>query len=319
MKGIIPGKYCVYLDQFAVSNLVDDHPDWLGIKELLQYGVLQNILVCPVPYEHFLETASKEDQNALLHNDFLTNLSGGYYFKSEPFITAQLLISSVRNYNITANTFLSTKLDPNFSFAKSIDKFRGYRKNFSSMINEIEEAAGPIKKIQRGKKINPKVDLQMMAAVRALDKFEFCDRLKELNEKKGIVIRAVNFQALAVPHWIDYLLDALLKVNKMSSAEGKLLWNYVNRNGFDRISTMDVRTTLNAYTSVKHKKQTSNDQLDIMRIGTAIQISDIMFIDKARKYELIETGLDKKYDVELFNGTKQDLQQCEQMLKSILA
>jgi len=43
-----------------------------------------------------------------------------------------------------------------------------------------------------------------------------------------------------------------------------------------------------------------------------------MFVDKARKFELIETGLKKKYNVELFSGTKQDLLQCEQKLKSII-
>ena len=78
-------------------------------------------------------------------------------------------------------------------------------------------------------------------------------------------------------------------------------------------------STLNAYRDIKRRKETSNDQIDIMRIGTAIQISDIMFVDKTRKFELTETGLNKKYNVELFSGTKQDLQQCEQMLKSILA
>ena len=235
MKGLMPKKYCIYLDQFAVSNLVDCHPDWLGIKELLQYGVSQNIIVCPVPYKHFLETAQKFDENALLHHEFLTSLSGGYYFKSEPFITAQLLISSIRKNNITANTFLSTKLDPNFSFAKSIDKFRGYRKNFASMINEFEEVASSFTKIQRDRKIAPNIELQLMAAHKTVFKFEFCDRLKELNEKKVIVIRAVNFQVQAVPHWIDYLLNTLLKLNKMSSAEGKMLWAYINRYGFDQI------------------------------------------------------------------------------------
>src|SRR5579872_4365635 len=189
MKGLIPKKYCIYLDQFAVSNLVDDHPDWVGIKQLLQNGVSQNLLVCPVPYEHFLETAQKFDENALLHHEFLTGLSGGYYFKSEPFITAQLLISSIRKNNITANTFLSTKLDPNFSFANSIDKFRGYRKNFASMINEVEEVNAPMAKILRDRKIEPKVELQLMAAHKAIIKFEFCDRLKELIDKNGIIIR----------------------------------------------------------------------------------------------------------------------------------
>lgn len=42
------------------------------------------------------------------------------------------MISAIRKNNITANTFLSKKLDPNFSFANSINKFRGYGKYHAS-------------------------------------------------------------------------------------------------------------------------------------------------------------------------------------------
>ena len=318
MKGLIPKKYCIYLDQFAVSNMVDNQPDWMGIKDLLQNGVSKGLFVCPVPYEHFIETAQKVDANALLHDEFLRSLSDGYYFKAEPYLTAQLMISAIRKNNITANTFLSKKLDPNFSFAGSINKFRGYRKYHASMVNEVEEITAPMAKMLRGRKIDPKIELQLIAAWNDLFKFEFCDRLKELIDRKALEFRRVDFRDLTIPHWIDYLLEALLKVNKMSIAESKTLLSYVKLYGFDRTSTMDVRFTINAYRDIKHKKETPNDQLDIVRIATAIQISDIMFVDKTRKFELAENGLDKKYGVELFSGTKQDLQRCEQLLKSLV-
>lgn len=41
-----------------------------------------------------------------------------------------------------------------------------------------------------------------------------------------------------------------------------------------------------------------------MRTSTALQVSDIMFMDKQKKFEIAETGLNEKYKNLIFSGTQ---------------
>ncbi|CAM3913747.1 hypothetical protein MUGA111182_16890 [Mucilaginibacter galii] len=102
----------------------------------------------------------------------------------------------------------------------------------------------------------------------------------------------------------------MMKINKMKIDEAKAVLAHLDRHGYDEISTLNVRSTLTAYSAVMQKKETVNDQIDIMRISKGIQISDIMFLDKERKFELNRTKLADKYQVKLFSGTKKDVIDC---------
>ena len=73
------------------------------------------------------------------------------------------------------------------------------------------------------------------------------------------------------------------------------------------IPTLDIRTSLSALISVQNKKETVNDQVDIMRISSGLPLSDILFTDSARKKEIEELELDKKYKTLVFSGKKEDL------------
>ena len=56
--------------------------------------------------EHFIESSQKENKKAIHIDNEFYKLSCGYAFKSELFITPQLISSLIRGNNITLNTFL---------------------------------------------------------------------------------------------------------------------------------------------------------------------------------------------------------------------
>lgn len=310
MKGYLKDKYCIYLDQFAASNMVDCNPVWNEVRIMIIKGAKSGRFICPTPAEHLIETAGKLNENAIVHHNFLTSLSHGYFFKIEPKIAAQIMISKIRKNNLTGNTFLSNQISKDFSYDATLPAFRKNREELKGMIAEVSDyptlgARGLSTDLQR----------TMMETHKLLTLGEFCDRLEELIVTKGgIRLRGVEFATRTVPHWIDLILDILLKINKMTIEESKVLLKYLRTSGFEEISPLDVRTSMTAYSESRGKHGNSNDQIDIMRIATSIQIADILFVDKAKKHELQDLGLAKKYNTAVFSGTKADIENCAQLL-----
>jgi hypothetical protein len=107
--------------------------------------------------------------------------------------------------------------------------------------------------------------------------------------------------------WVDLILQLLLFQHQMTAAEGIQLRDLIERTGFDELPALDIRISLTANLSIEQKKETINDQIDIMRLATGLPAADLLFTDKQRKHELQQTGLDVKYQTEVFSGTVTDL------------
>jgi len=317
MKGYLGKTYCLYLDQFAISNIVEDNAQWIKIKQLIEKGVAQNVLVCPMSAEHFLETAGKKEAGAIDHNDYFKKISGCLLLKPHAFITAQLLISSIRKNNITKNTFLN-KPNPAYIYKDSLQKLRDTVSDFKGMIEEATTVSNEIRAAARDKKIESKMHESLMATTKAISLKEFTDRLQELLKTGGITIQGVKFEKREVPFWADYIIDILIKKHKMNTLEGIKLLTKLNKEGFSGISTLEVRSTLVGYMAVLQKKQTANDEIDLGRIASAMQLSDCMVIDGARKSEIIATGLDKKYGTKILSGKSDDVIELEKLLATIV-
>lgn len=317
-KGYFENIYCIYLDQFAVSNLVQEDPTWMNLKQLIEVGVSKGRIICPIPTEHFIETSGKRDEEASKHHDYLVSLSGNFVFRHIAFISAQLMISDIRKNNITKHTFLDS-LKPSFSFEKSVEKWRSIRAEYETMFEESTTNSNIIRDAIRGTKI-PSDQQPVLANVTTwLIVGQFINRLQELVDTGEIQIRGVKFVNREVSNWIDYTLDVLMKKNKMKTAEAKKLLRRLKDYGFSHISTLNTRYTLESYLAVHHKKQTANDEIDIQRIAAAIQISDIMLVDRARKFELEETGLAEKYGTSVYCGVQKDIRSLEEVLTVLTA
>jgi len=98
MKGYFgSGVTCIYLDQFAASNLLDNPPNelWQKISDLLMEKSKVGNIICPVPTEHFLESANKNKESALAMDKRFADVGKGLAFRREVFVTANHIISLV--------------------------------------------------------------------------------------------------------------------------------------------------------------------------------------------------------------------------------
>ena len=85
MRKVDPkNKICIYLDQFAISDILENvNPLWIEIKKLLENSYSSGKIYCPLCNEHVLETVRKNFYSAKTHHDYLKSISDGYILKSE--------------------------------------------------------------------------------------------------------------------------------------------------------------------------------------------------------------------------------------------
>jgi hypothetical protein len=300
----------IYLDQFASVGLFESKSaEWIKVKELILDCVEKKIAICPISMEHYIETSQKEEKMAITLDNEFYKLSCGFAFKPELFITSQLIISLIRKNNITLKTYLYDEIFSNvLSDKKKLDVFIDLKNQLNIKISEGTQFINDLRKITRNIKTDLKLKEQIISALKSISISEFISRLNDLLRDGYIIIRAISFKSGNIPHWIDQMIFQLNNKHKIRKKEIKLLIYELEKNGFDNIPTLDIRTSLSSIISFYNKKETVNDTIDISRISSGLTISDILFTDSQRKNEIIECGLHDKYKTKIYSGTKGDLE-----------
>ena len=85
-------KYVIYLDQFSVSEMVFGEGVWETIRTLLVNAVDSGKVICPIPLEHFIETAGLERSKAIQQDQFFKSISHGRSFYPWEYIAANEII-----------------------------------------------------------------------------------------------------------------------------------------------------------------------------------------------------------------------------------
>ncbi|MGA9212487.1 hypothetical protein [Kaistella sp.] len=316
MKKIDPqNKLCIYLDQFVISDILEGkNPLWIEIKDLLELNFSVDKIYCPLSVEHILETVGKNFIDAKEHDIYFRKISDNYILKSEPFLTAQLISSLIRNNKKTINTFLAKS-----SLKNMVDLHSKVNSDYNKFNNGMTQTLLPQNDLRKiiNNKISTNVEAEMMNAIKAFEVSKFKDRLTEYVTSKSIRIRPDNFGEHKVPNWIDQLLYQLTYKHQFKEKEFQSLLKEIATNGFNRIPTLNIKFSLGAYIAIKNKQENSGDHIDVMRISSYLFSTDIFFTDKKRKHEICELGLDRKYNTLVFSGVKDDLLQFIDLLKKI--
>lgn len=308
-------KLCIYLDQFVISDLLEGkNPLWIEIKQLLEFNYLNGKIYCPISIEHILETTKKNLKDAKEHDLYCRNISDGFSFKTEPFLTAQLISSAIRKNKKTLNTFL-TKL-PYKDMDDIYSSINSDHEKFDDGIKISLQPQNDIRQISSNK-MDKKLEIKMMTAIKQFEVDKFKDRLKEYIDLKSITIRPDNFGKIKIPNWIDQYLYQLTYKHKFKLKELKSLQKELDKNGFNRIPTLNIKFSIGAYMAVKNKKEDSGDHVDIMRISSYLFSSDIFFTDRQRKHEICELELNKKYGTLVLSGVNNDLLKFIDILKNL--
>lgn len=314
------GVCCIYLDQFAASNLFDEPPSqiWSEICELIFKKHEQGKVICPVPFEHMLESSNKTQERAYLIDQSFGKLSNGLAFLPEADAAANCIISLIRNLPLNSEVFCG-QLRFNETLKQS-GAFDGFKTRHSTLRTQIDESTGGVNELREilaEKKFPRKVMEPFYQGYKLMQVQVFAKRLAELITKGSIISEGEKFSNGSVIKWTDLLLQLLLIKHKLTYEESLKLHELLTTSGFDLIPPMDVRWSLSGNIIIQHKKETLNDHIDIMRLSTGLPPSDLLFTDKQRKHELEQTGLAKKYKTEVFSGTPADLDMFYNCLKEI--
>lgn len=310
----------LYLDQFATSNLVQENKGiWLELKELIDLGIKNNRLLCPIPHDHFIETSQAIHDKALKIDEFFSKLSKGYMFKSTAFTNSQIIISILRKNNLTHNTFIYDGIKENILSKKENFEFYKQRKSeFNKMIEECTFGVNNLRCQGKRQKIEKKNKQSFYEIYFQLTRQDFIGRLKDLLREGRITIQGDKFSFIEIPNWIDQIIYRLVKVHRINPKETKQLISMIQKYGFSKFPTLDIRFSLYAIMSIEGKKENPGDHIDIERIATGLPISDFFLIDKQRKSEIIDLELDTKYNTKVFSGTQSDLIELKVELEKIL-
>lgn len=312
MKNLLGnGLTCIYLDQFAVSNLFDtsSEPLWAAILEKLAEKHAQKRIICPISMEHWLESSNKTQESAILVDQKFQYLSNGLAFLPEPQVAANYMIALARKRPITASDLSAPlKFAGTLSQPGAIDRFKQQHRELSTNIHEALTGTNELRAELREKRFPWKTVEPLYNALKLMQVQEFADRLNELIEKGRILNRGVDLASGPVIHWVDLLIQLLVHQHRMNRIEATELQQNILQNGFDQIPPLDVRCSLTALIAAEQKRETVNDQIDIMRISSALATADLFFTDKQRKFELEKTGLAKKYNTKIFSGSPKDLE-----------
>ena len=318
-SSITKKKVCIYLDQFAVSDLLNPitGSHWPELKRLILEKREENKIFCPLSHEHYLETSQKVKAQAQEHDIFLTTLSDGFAFKPELFITAQLISSRLRKNNTTVKTFMYDNVKDILKKDENYYLFEKLAKEQKNLLIDATASVNAIRVHTRSQKLKAKDKHSFIKASKYLQTQGFITRLEELLKKEKIFIRGEKIGEKEVPNWIDLIVEQLLKKHKLTRKEIKRLHAEIKSIGFDGIPTLDIRTTLIAYIGLYSKREDPADHIDIMRISSGMLFSDIMLVDRQRKAELVESGLAKKYKTEIYTGRKDDLKKLIEKLETL--
>jgi len=180
----------IYLDQFATSGMFDSDSvtKWTEIRDLLKQGVITQKLFCPLSPEHFLESSNKSEVYRSDLNKGFLQLSDGYTFKTELEITSQLLISLIRQNNITRNTFLSKLKNHGIPTDHEWNDLSSNTKDFNSMIEEATSLSNSIRNQARHIKSTPETENVLFETCRHIVLSKFIACLENLLKNKFIKV-----------------------------------------------------------------------------------------------------------------------------------
>lgn len=311
-------KHCIYLDQFAVSELVESNLSiWKEIKNLILELYSNNLIFCPISFEHYIETSGKKLNEFMKHHNFLYSISSGYSMKPEMFITSQLISSRIRRNNITSKTFLIENYPRIENLEEIHSKLLKTKNGYSELIIEDLQNLNTFRKEIGLQRVESKTKNSFINTTIKTSCNKFIQRLNDLKNDNYIQIQGHKIGNNEVPHWIDQVIYQLLNTHKFNRKETDKLISELEMFGYSNISVLDIRFNITGLMSIYNKKELPSDQIDIGRICTALPISSILLTDKKRKSEVLELKLDKKYDTKVLSGTNEDLENFLEELKKI--
>lgn len=312
---------CLYLDQFAVSRICVSSPpgEWKDISALIKQGVDTNKLICPTPFEQMIETTGLDRESAKSLDKESRKLSLGWSFFSELDVSAHYFICKVRNIQMSKRHFIH-RIDQKFVDESNVYEELGKRNaTFRRMIDDATTTVNIFRTAARGGVKGKKQSREILVEI-IKDKYagEMKERLYLLGTQGRYTPRTVTLAGQNILFWADALCSVLINKHSMTQQEAINAYNALQKEGIEAVPSLSIRASLEAMKAYKGANENPNDQVDIMRIASALPFADIMLIDGPKASEVRELGLDKKFGTTIYSGKRLELVNLEKELDNLI-
>lgn len=315
---MIGNKLVVYLDQFAISNMVDakEGDIWCDVKKAIEKYHSDGKIICPMSAEHVLETSQRDFERAGMQDNFFWKISDGYTFWNFSYIIAGQICELIKNEHL--HTFF-LKHNPNWDLSQEesyniINLLFGIeKKDINQNFDSFSESE--LNKIAKNKILHfdeyKKEILKKILECNDIDNFiqKIAFTIKDFDSLKQNPILLID---------ISTIILCLVVCFQFSKRDFINLQQEINEFGVEHIDSLSIKIKLNSYLNVNGGNTNINDVIDCNRIATGLPYSDILFCDKKYKRYIIKLGLNKRYDAKIFSGTNEDLKYFLNYLDNII-
>lgn len=319
MGKFFTNKTCIYLDQFAVSNLSEDHT-WEELLNLLKKGIENEKIVIPYSSDHLFESSHKDFDRAKEADRLLFQMSNGISLEITPILEAKLLISSIRKRPITKGIYTVKVAENIFESKDNYNFFKNLKTTFNQMSHESTVLVNQIRSITReGKKQDGNDQKNSIQRTASIYQKELENRLRKFSRYGFYDKKPIKFSMATIPFWADQIMDVLIREYRITKVEAKKGEEILKKYGLKNIvPPLYVRCALETMLAVKHQQETANDHFDIIRLSCAVPFADIVLTDKSKVFDIKSSFLDMDFNIKSYSGTQKDLLNLKSELSSLI-
>mgnify|MGYP001755603792 CR=1 FL=1 len=308
---MIGNKSVVYLDQFAISNMVDakEGDIWYDVKKVIEKYHSDGKIICPMSAEHVLETSQRDFKRAGMQDEFFWEISDGYTFWALPYIIAGQICELIKSKDL--DTFY-LEYNPNWNLAEE-KCYNIVKLLFRDGKNDVNQNFGSFGRSKLNKIVKSKIlhfDKHKKALLQEILKqsqlFVFKQKIDFVVENFDYINETIKSSPEQLIE-IDLIILCLILCFQFSKQDFCCLRSKLYMFEAKRIKSLDIEFNLCSYLHVNGGKVSMNDIVDYRRIATGLPYSDVLFCDKKYKRYIIELGLNKRYDAKICSGTNEDL------------
>ena len=301
-------KKILYLDQFAVSNMVDSTEGsvWYKAKTALLNAVKSNRVICPIPMEHYIETGARHREDAIRQDDFFVEICGGKMFRLwEEIIASEIMLYVKHHITKPLSSTYLTDADPSKDFRDNTfwDNVTKAHLMYSEMIENEKYGLNEVRSIIRdGKNQKHDNDNLFMKAILKNASDNFSVLFSQIAMGKKLPGNTMISQCHK-----ENRIAFLLCLRRFTGKDFYLASLEFRKNYFSNFPTLNSYYQMKANLALNQIKESKNDDIDLERISASLNVSDVMFTDKRQKNRIVELGLDKQYNTTIYSGQESDL------------
>lgn len=313
-KRLCNNKILIYLDQFAVSGMIEakEGSIWHRIKLRLQKLYSEGLLFCPLSTEHAMETSLKRYESAAIHESFFKSISDGFTFLDIASIITGQINDLVKNKGKLCTPFLSyPKWD--LSDKQNHENIsQAFGKNKKDELHMFEKFKNDDLSVLVRDRIT---HADKEHKCKFLDFFESVEVNKFKKKTKWLIDNYDFFKCRKDRDLLELDLDKLLFDFDFTISDFENLIIQIENSNFNNIPTLNIKTKLSFIPIINSCSLVYNDFIDINRIAIGLPYSDYLFCDKKHKTNILNLGLDKLYGTNVFSGEPSDLKEFLDLLK----